>query len=116
VEVQQHGDAGRLIAQHGFADISHLHVDLAYRRCGIASWLLGQAADWLDLGHLDQLLYYCSPDDGYRTFLHHAGVPAHPHHSRMGGAHHDRTLNPSRVISDLRRCRSRADSAGVQDV
>ncbi len=38
------------------------------RRCGIVGWLVGQAADWLDLGHLDRLLDDCSPDDGYGAF------------------------------------------------
>ena len=76
-EVQQRGDAGRLVTQHGFADIGNLHVKPAHRRRGIASWLLGQAADWLHLGHLDRLLDYCSPDDkGYRAFLQRAGF--HP--------------------------------------
>ncbi len=77
LEVQQRGDAGRLVAQHRLADIGNVHVDPAHRRRGIAGWLLGQAADWLHLGHVDRLLDYCSPDDGgYRAFLRQAGF--HP--------------------------------------
>jgi ribosomal protein S18 acetylase RimI-like enzyme len=83
LEVQQRSEAGRLVAQHGLADIGNLHVDPAHRRRGIAGWLLGQAADWLHLGHLDRLLDYCSPnDEGYRAFLQHAGFRSLTHTTR----------------------------------
>jgi len=42
----------------GWADIGNLGVGAAYRRRGIATWLLGQAAGWLELAHVDRLLAY----------------------------------------------------------
>jgi GNAT superfamily N-acetyltransferase len=49
---------GRLAHLGGWADIGNLHVDEAYRRRGVATWLMGQAADWLRLGRVDRLLDY----------------------------------------------------------
>jgi GNAT superfamily N-acetyltransferase len=49
-----------------------------YRRQGVATWLLGQAADWLRLAQVDRLLDYAwlqgtDPGGldyaGYRAFL-----------------------------------------------
>ena len=47
-----------------------------YRRRGVATWLLGQAAGWLRLARVSRLLDYASPDEpdtGYRAFLATAG-------------------------------------------
>jgi hypothetical protein len=33
-------------------------VDAPYRRRGVATWLLGQAADWLGLARVERLLDY----------------------------------------------------------
>jgi hypothetical protein len=43
----------------------------------VATWLLGQAAEWLDLGQVARLLAYASPEDSgdgsSRAFLAAAG-------------------------------------------
>ena len=74
VDILQEGQ--RLTRHGGWADVGNLGVDEPYRRRGIASWLLGQAADWLELAHVDRLLDYTSLDNpaepdqsGYRMFL-----------------------------------------------
>lgn len=70
----QLGDAGRLARQEGWADVGNLQVDEAHRRQGIAGWLLGRAAEWLRLGHVDRLLAYATPDETADVgFLTHAG-------------------------------------------
>jgi GNAT superfamily N-acetyltransferase len=72
-------DQGERLARHGgWADVGNLHVVPAYRRRGVGSWLLGQAADWLRLAQVSRLLDYAwlgSTDPGgqnyddYRAFL-----------------------------------------------
>lgn len=79
IEVEIRADLGeRLARQEGWADVGNLHVSEQYRRRKVATWLLGQAADWLDLGHVSRLLDYAclagpdaagQADDGYRSFL-----------------------------------------------
>jgi ribosomal protein S18 acetylase RimI-like enzyme len=54
---------GRLAHLHGWADVGNLHVDVAYRRRGVATWLFGQAADWLRLARVERLLDYAWPED-----------------------------------------------------
>jgi ribosomal protein S18 acetylase RimI-like enzyme len=54
---------GRLAHLGGWADVGNLHVDEAYRRRGVATWLMGQAADWLRLGRVDRLLDYAGPEE-----------------------------------------------------
>lgn len=73
-------DDGERTSRHGsWADIGNLHVRAEHRRRGVASWLLGQAAGWLELAHVDRLLGYAwlngpGPDHaGYRAFLAAAG-------------------------------------------
>ena len=39
-----------------------------YRRRGVGTWLLGQAADWLSLGHVDRLLDYGQDDSPGQEF------------------------------------------------
>lgn len=75
VEVDgRHAAGGRSVQHDGWADIGNLHVAGSHRRRGVAGWLLGQAAEWLRLGHVDRVLDYADPDDeGYLTFLRHAG-------------------------------------------
>jgi GNAT superfamily N-acetyltransferase len=46
----------------GWADIGNLWVAEQHRRLGIASWLLGIAADWLRLGGIERLLAYAWPE------------------------------------------------------
>jgi GNAT superfamily N-acetyltransferase len=76
VEVLEEGE--RLPRNGGWADIGNLRVTENHRRRGVASWLLGQAADWLRLAGVDRLLDYAwldGTDPGgqdytdYRAFL-----------------------------------------------
>jgi GNAT superfamily N-acetyltransferase len=68
-------EAGRLVRLGGWADIGNLHVVEAYRRRGVATWLIGQAADWLRLGRIDRLLGYAwAEEEDSLAFLRHAGV------------------------------------------
>jgi ribosomal protein S18 acetylase RimI-like enzyme len=53
----------RLAHLDGWADVGNLHVDEAYRRRGVATWLVGQAADWLRLARIDRLLDYAWPEE-----------------------------------------------------
>jgi GNAT superfamily N-acetyltransferase len=76
-------EAGERLARHGgWADVGNLRVTEPYRRRDVASWLLGQAADWLRLTDVDRLLDYAwleGTDPGgldyadYRAFLPAAG-------------------------------------------
>ena len=52
---------GTLSRLAGWGELDSLHVADAYRRRGVATWLIGHAADWLRLGHADRLLAYCEP-------------------------------------------------------
>ena len=56
-------EGGRLAHLGGWADIANLHVVEAYRRRGVATWLVGQAADWLRLARVDRLLAYAWPKE-----------------------------------------------------
>jgi GNAT superfamily N-acetyltransferase len=58
IEVEIFDDGERLARHAGWADIGNLWVAEQYRRRGVATWLLGQAADWLRLAHVDRLLDY----------------------------------------------------------
>jgi len=74
IEVDTLEEGERLSRHGGWADIGNLHVTEDYRRRGVATWLLGQAADWLQLAHVDRLLDYARLDGtdgggpGYRAF------------------------------------------------
>jgi len=54
---------GTLSRLSGWSEIDTLHVTEAYRRQGVATWLIGHGADWLRLGHADRLITYCNADD-----------------------------------------------------
>jgi len=58
IEVEIFDDGERLARHTGWADIGNLWVAEQYRRQGVATWLLSQAADWLRLAHVDRLLAY----------------------------------------------------------
>jgi GNAT superfamily N-acetyltransferase len=77
IEVETLAAGERLPRRGGWADIGNLRVTEPYRRRGVATWLLGQAADWLDLGQVARLLDYASLDEpgdaGHRSFLAAAG-------------------------------------------
>jgi GNAT superfamily N-acetyltransferase len=78
LEVEVRAEAERLARQAGWADVGNLHVSEPYRRRKVATWMLGRAADWLELAHVDRLLDYAYLDgadaagqtyDDYRAFL-----------------------------------------------
>ena len=78
IEVETFDDGERVARNAGWADVGNLRVSEPYRRRGVGSWLLGQAADWLGLAHVDRLLDYAwleGTDPGgqsyedYRAFL-----------------------------------------------
>jgi len=77
IEVETLAAGERLPRHGGWADIGNLRVTEEYRRRGVATWLLGQAAEWLDLGQVARLLAYASlegpGDAGHRAFLAGAG-------------------------------------------
>ena len=56
-------EGGRLAHLGGWADVGNLHVDEAYRRRGGATWLVGQAVDWLRLARVERLLEYAWPEE-----------------------------------------------------
>jgi GNAT superfamily N-acetyltransferase len=63
IEVEANlGDGGRLAQLGGWADVGNLHVSEAYRRRGVATWLVGQAADWLRLARVERLLDYADAE------------------------------------------------------
>jgi GNAT superfamily N-acetyltransferase len=55
-------NGGTLSRLAGWGEIDTLHVSEAHRRRGVATWLIGHAADWLRLGHADRLIAYCWPE------------------------------------------------------
>ena len=77
IEVETLAAGERLPRHGGWADIGNLRVTEQHRRQGVATWLLGQAAEWLDLGQVARLLAYASPEDSgdgsSRAFLAAAG-------------------------------------------
>ncbi|MGH3488876.1 MAG: GNAT family N-acetyltransferase [Actinopolymorphaceae bacterium] len=62
IEVENLADAGRVARHDGWADIGNLHILEAYQRQGIATWLFGLVAEWLDLARVDRLLEYANPE------------------------------------------------------
>jgi GNAT superfamily N-acetyltransferase len=78
IEVDTFDEGERLTRTAGWADVGNLQVSEPYRRRGVGSWLVAQAADWLRLAHVDRLLDYAwleGTDPGgvsyedYRAFL-----------------------------------------------
>jgi GNAT superfamily N-acetyltransferase len=76
IEILEEGE--RLSRHGGWADVGNLHVASPYRRRGVGSWLLAQAADWLRLAQVSRLLDYAWLEgtdpggqsyDDYRAFL-----------------------------------------------
>jgi GNAT superfamily N-acetyltransferase len=64
-EVQADLTAGGALSRlAGWADVWELHVDDELRRRGIATWLVGHAADWLRLGRVERVLDYAIPGEG----------------------------------------------------
>ncbi len=58
IEVETLDEGERLPRQGGWADIGNLRVTEQYQRQGVATWLLGQAADWLQLAYVERLMDY----------------------------------------------------------
>jgi GNAT superfamily N-acetyltransferase len=58
IEVEVFTGGERLARHGGWADVGNLCVAAEYRRRGVATWLLGRAAEWLRLAHVDRLLDY----------------------------------------------------------
>jgi GNAT superfamily N-acetyltransferase len=56
VEVIEEGE--RLSRHGGWADVGNLHVTSQHRRQGVGTWLVGQAAGWLQLAQAERLLSY----------------------------------------------------------
>ncbi|MGN6678196.1 MAG: GNAT family N-acetyltransferase [Streptosporangiaceae bacterium] len=78
IEVEMFEEGERLSRHGGWADVGNLRVAAPYRRRGVGTWLLGQAADWLQLANIDRLLDYAWLEDidrggvsydDYRAFL-----------------------------------------------
>ncbi len=64
IEVEVFEDGERQSRRGGWADVGNLYVAGDYRRRGVATWLLGQAAGWLRLAQVTRLLEYASPESG----------------------------------------------------
>ena len=58
IEVETLEEGERLSRNGGWADVGNLRVTEPYRRRGVATWLLGQAASWLRLAQIERLLDY----------------------------------------------------------
>jgi GNAT superfamily N-acetyltransferase len=58
IEVEVFDEGERLSRTGGWADVGNLHVTEAYRRRGVGTWPLSQAADWLRAANVDRLLDY----------------------------------------------------------
>jgi ribosomal protein S18 acetylase RimI-like enzyme len=57
------GEANRAAGIATWADIGNLEVAEAHRRQGVGSWLVAEAAGWLELAGVTRLLDYADPDD-----------------------------------------------------
>jgi GNAT superfamily N-acetyltransferase len=57
-----------------WADIGNIHVSEEHRRRGLATWLVGRAAEWLRLSGADHVLGYAWPEEKECiAFLHSVG-------------------------------------------
>lgn len=63
LELDLLGSPERQPRHGGLADIGNLRVDEAHQRRGVATWLLSEAAGWLDLAGVDRLLAYARPEE-----------------------------------------------------
>jgi GNAT superfamily N-acetyltransferase len=54
---------GSMLRNDGWADISNLGVEPDHRGVGVATWLLGHAAEWLRLGGSRNLISYLGDDE-----------------------------------------------------
>lgn len=56
----------------GWADVGNLWVDESRRRQGVGRWLVGRAADWLELGGVRRVLSYVSEGEDVELAFHRA--------------------------------------------
>jgi GNAT superfamily N-acetyltransferase len=54
IELEIRAEGERIARQAAWADVGNLRVSERYWRRKVATWLLGQAADWLELAHVDR--------------------------------------------------------------
>jgi GNAT superfamily N-acetyltransferase len=97
IEVETFDDQERRSRHGGWADVGNLQVAETYRRQGVATWLLGQAADWLRLAQVECLLDYAwlQGTDPRRPGL--CGLPGIPPGRRFPGNHpHPSRMEPGR--------------------
>ncbi|MBW6439568.1 GNAT family N-acetyltransferase [Actinoplanes hulinensis] len=75
IEVDTNLDAGPRVSRVGaWAEVGNLWVEPDHRRQRIGTWLLGQAAAWLELGGATRLLDYADvTEEDYTEFLVAAG-------------------------------------------
>jgi GNAT superfamily N-acetyltransferase len=74
IEVEQRTAGGHNPESVVWADVGNLRVSEAHRRRGVATWLLGHAADWLRLGGVERLADYAWPEqEDLLAFLHASG-------------------------------------------
>jgi GNAT superfamily N-acetyltransferase len=57
------GEGNRAAGISAWADVGNLKVGEAYRRVGIGSWLVAEAADWLRLAGVERLIDYADVED-----------------------------------------------------
>lgn len=62
IEVETATSGVRFAPESGWADIGNLCVREEHRRSGVARWLLGEAARWLERAGVRQLLAYAWPE------------------------------------------------------
>jgi GNAT superfamily N-acetyltransferase len=75
IEVRTDLSAGGALSRFaGWGDVRNLRVAEPYRRRGVATWLVAQAAEWLRLGGVERLLAECWDDQhDALAFLKHVG-------------------------------------------
>jgi GNAT superfamily N-acetyltransferase len=76
IEVEIFESGERLSRHGGWADVGNLWVAGQHRRRGVATWLLGQAGDWLRLAQVSRLLDYAWLDGQDPTGQDYAAVRA----------------------------------------
>ena len=57
------GEGNRAAGITAWADVGNLQVGEPYRRVGIGTWLVAQAADWLRLAGVERLIDYADAED-----------------------------------------------------
>jgi hypothetical protein len=78
------GEPGRFRRGAGLADIGNLHVVPPADHDEIAGWLVGEAADWLELGGTGRLLSYLGEEDRHEADFWRAVGFRHLTHTRRG--------------------------------